>query len=112
MFSLFSATSINRKQFWLSYLSALPLYYVALVAIDFLIHGVDPLVHTIAALAIMTVQFRLIYLRAVDVGYARPGWMTAGVAIPIVGIAILLSIGCRSTGSELGSQAPSLAHIA
>jgi hypothetical protein len=99
---------MNRKQFWLRYLGALALYFVALFSIDLLINGNDTLVDLVAGLALMTAQFRLVYLRAVDVGYAKPGWMTAGVLIPLAGIFIFLTIAFLPTGSRLGSQTPSL----
>jgi uncharacterized membrane protein YhaH (DUF805 family) len=103
------STPINRKHFWLSYLGALALYFIGLFAIDVLLQGNDAFVDLIAGLALMIAQFRLIYLRAVDVGYAKPGWMTAGCIIPIAGIFFLLSIGCLPTGSRSGSQTPALA---
>jgi hypothetical protein len=103
------STPINRKSFWCSYVGALALYVIALLGIASLIGGDDTLVDLIAGAALMAAQFRLIYLRAVDVGYAKPGWMTAGCLLPLAGFFILLTIGCLPSGSRSDSQTPSLA---
>ena len=101
---------MNRKQFWLRYVGAFALYFVALVCIDALIGGEDWLVDLVAQLALVAANLRLLYLRAVDVGYSKPGSMTAGRLIPLVGLYFFFNIGFRPTG--WAHRQPSLALAA
>jgi uncharacterized membrane protein YhaH (DUF805 family) len=99
---------MNRTQFWIRYLGAIAVYIVTLTAIAAFLQG-DEIVVAIVGLALFAFQLRVLFLRACDVGYTKPGWMTAAVLIPFVGFFVLLTIGFLPTGSRLGSQAPRLA---
>lgn len=48
---------------------------------------------------------RLLYLRAVDIGYAKPGLMMAGCFVPLLGLFCWLSIAFLPTGARLNGKA-------
>jgi uncharacterized membrane protein YhaH (DUF805 family) len=95
---------MNRTKFWTRYLAVLGLMIVANVimkATDSLaVAPLDAMILASGMLALAGMQIYLVYLRACDVGYTRPGWMTAAVFIPVVGLFVLLTIGCLPTGSR------------
>jgi uncharacterized membrane protein YhaH (DUF805 family) len=103
--NIFNATSLNRKQFWLSSL-ALFVIMVVIYMVMFAIAGRedDVAIDIFLRLAYALGNLRLIYLRAVDVGYARPGRVTAGCLIPFIGLFWWLSIGFLPTGSRIGKE--------
>jgi hypothetical protein len=100
---------MNRKQFWLRYLGALALYFIGLVAFDAITGQRHEGIELMALVLTLVAQFRTIYLRAIDVGYDRPGWMTAAVLLPFIGLLALLSIGFLPTGARSGCRLPVLA---
>ena len=87
---------MNRKQFWLCYLGAFGLIVGVVFAIG-ITAGANS--GTIGLALWLPLQTYLVYLlRARDVGYPKPGWTTAMIFIPVVGLFVFLTIGFQPTG--------------
>jgi uncharacterized membrane protein YhaH (DUF805 family) len=105
MFDVFTYP-INRKQYWAASICTFLAYVAILIVGDFLNGGeIDPIVKVISMLAMIVADCRLLYLRAVDIGYAKPGLMVAGCFVPLLGLFCWLSIAFLPTGARLNGKA-------
>lgn len=100
---------MNRKQFWMRWIGLT----VALMVIDAILKNtensaaaIDTLILGIAYCVGAVYSVRVLYLRAVDVGYVKAGWMTACTMIPLIGIGVFLTIAFLPTGSRTGCTLP------
>jgi hypothetical protein len=109
MFGMFYNGPLTRKQYWLDLVALWVSFVVISVIIQFVLHGrEDQLVSFVFDAAFLVAHLRLVYLRACDVGYEKPGWMTASCALPLAGIFIWLTITTMPTGSRIGCVLPCL----
>jgi hypothetical protein len=109
MFGMFYNGPLTRKQYWLDAIMLLVCFLVTSAIIAFVLRGrEDQLVSFVVGAAYWVAQLRLVYLRACDVGYERPGWMTAGCVVPLAGLFIWLTITTLPTGSRIGCVLPCL----
>ena len=91
---------LNCKQFWLAYLVVVVLGVCAFV-LSAALHGADAEpYHTGLILIFVLLHLRLIYLRAVDVGYRKPGWLAVACVVPLLGTILFLVVGFQRSGAE------------
>jgi hypothetical protein len=94
---------LSRKQFWLGLLALVLCLFVVSFVTAALGVADDEIVKLVIGTAWWVANLRLIYLRACDVGYAKPGWMTFFSAfVPFVWIVIA----SLRTGSRTGCPIP------
>jgi uncharacterized membrane protein YhaH (DUF805 family) len=108
MFGMFYNGPLSRKQYWLDFVALVLFTIIVSAVVQSIIGREDELVMFILQLASVVAHFRLIFLRACDVGYEKPGWMTAGCMIPLAGLFIWLTIALLPTGSRIGCMLPCL----
>jgi uncharacterized membrane protein YhaH (DUF805 family) len=93
---------LNRSQFWSFYICAFVLAVALLMVLEGIIGHADEVVTFLVQIALMIVNGRLLYLRALDVGYRSPGGMMFASLFFVIP---LLFVGFRKTGSKLNPQA-------
>jgi hypothetical protein len=100
---------MNRSKFWKLWIAS-GLVAAGLDAVMKMsnIPPIDGLILGLGSLGIAAWSVHLIYLRAVDVGYVKPGWMTLGVLIPFFGIGVFWTIATLKTGERTGCTLPCL----
>jgi uncharacterized membrane protein YhaH (DUF805 family) len=106
MFGMFYNGPLNRKQYWLDLIALMLFSIIISMVVQSIVGHDDELIHFILGLAVLVGHFRLIFLRACDVGYEKPGWMTAGCLLPLAGFFIWLTITTLPTGSRVGCMLP------
>jgi uncharacterized membrane protein YhaH (DUF805 family) len=89
---------MNRKQFWLRYFGAFGLIVAIVFAIDVTAGPAAVNSGAIGWVLWLPLQTYLVYRRARDVGYPKPGWTTAMIFIPVVGLFVFLTVGFQPTG--------------
>jgi hypothetical protein len=112
---VFQNAPINRKQFWLGYVTA----FVAYLAVAFVggficfLLGMEPKdiralgLNWLPPLVFLAISLRLLHLRAFDIGYRHPGLRVMICLIPLIGCFQWLAIGVIPTGGKLPENYPS-----
>jgi uncharacterized membrane protein YhaH (DUF805 family) len=108
MFGMFYNGPLDRKQYWLDLVALCLCFVVVSAVVQSIVGRDDELIQFILSIAVWTAHLRLIFLRACDVGYEKPGWMTAGCMLPLAGFFIWLTITLLPTGSRVGCRLPCL----
>ena len=94
--------ALSRGKFWARY----GIGFISCLIAGVIIGGASPnpkdgeVLASLVDVGFMIYAFRLLYRRAIDVGYKHPGWMTLACIFPFV----WLFVACRGTNAERGAK--------